>query len=225
MIPNKKYVETKFDEFNKLCFNGSLPSIPILMSDARTFLGAVKHRKRRTLLGKWEYFDFSLSISRKIDRPQEIIDDTILHEMIHYFILYNQIQDKSAHGPVFRKMMNEINIKYNRNITISHKSSEDELKSDKEKRAHLICAIEMTDGKTGIIITAKTRLFQLWDMVSEHPSILSWNWYLSHNPYFNRFRKSLKLKFYIISKNDIELQLKDALPLQREGNKIKIRRP
>ena len=45
------YVETKFEKFNQLMFDGKLPQLPIELSDAKTFLGMCVYKKRRTLLG------------------------------------------------------------------------------------------------------------------------------------------------------------------------------
>ena len=56
-----------------------------------------------------------------------LIEDTILHEMIHYHIAVNQLRDTSAHGRLFRREMKRINAEGNRHITISYRLSKDQL--------------------------------------------------------------------------------------------------
>ena len=63
---------------------------------------------------------------------ERLLEDTIIHEMIHYHILSNQLQDTSAHGKLFRKMMDDINARFGRNVTISHKPTEEEREKDRE---------------------------------------------------------------------------------------------
>ena len=69
------------------------------------------------------------------------MEDTILHEMIHYWILSNQMQDTGPHGEIFIKKMKEINVKFNRNLSVSHKATKEEHDKDTEVRQHLICAM------------------------------------------------------------------------------------
>jgi len=61
--------------------------------------------------GTWHYFGFVFRISTVIDLPEREVEDTILHEMIHYYILSNQMQDTSAHGEIFMRMMKDINVR------------------------------------------------------------------------------------------------------------------
>lgn len=118
------FIQERFDAFNQLCFGGSLPAIPLALSNAKGFLGVCRFKKRRKLFGKWELYDFSIRISTRFDLPQDVIEDTLLHEMIHCYIGLNGLADTSAHGKVFRRMMKEINAKYGRHIRISHRLSQ-----------------------------------------------------------------------------------------------------
>ena len=119
MIPNLPYIVQKFNEYNSLCFEGKLKPIAIKMSRARKFLGQVAYMRKRNPDGTCHYYQFIFKISTAFDLPEELIEDTILHEMIHYYILSNQIQDSSAHGIVFCQMMNQINQKFNRSQSCS----------------------------------------------------------------------------------------------------------
>ena len=112
MKPTLQYVQDKFREYNQQYFNGKLPELPIELSDAKGFIGVCRYKKRELEDGNVELYDFRLSINTRIDLPEEEIEDTIIHEMIHYFIGINRLEDSSSHGPMFQHLMNSINEKY-----------------------------------------------------------------------------------------------------------------
>lgn len=127
MKPTIEYIQARFDEYNALYFNGSLPPLPIKLSNARTFLGKLCYKKQRTwFLGPYRYSDFVLRINTRMDMSEELIQDTILHEMIHYFIAINHLRDTRTHGQLFRREMKRINEAGNRHITISYRPNEAE---------------------------------------------------------------------------------------------------
>ena len=91
------YVQEKFREFNRRMFDGKLPELPISVTNAKSYLGVCLYRNRFKWNGKREYYDFKLRISRRIDLSQDELDDTIIHEMIHYWIgLFSPISDLAA---------------------------------------------------------------------------------------------------------------------------------
>ncbi|MCM1079609.1 MAG: SprT-like domain-containing protein [Bacteroidales bacterium] len=124
MIATVPYIQQKFQEYNTLMFNGKLPELTIRLSKARTLLGQLAFKRKRTWYGRVVHYDFRLRISVRFDLPEDELDDVIIHEMIHYYIIVNKLKDKSAHGPLFRKMMKAINTQYGRNMSISRKKNE-----------------------------------------------------------------------------------------------------
>ena len=112
--------------------------------------------------------------------------------------------------------MTDINTRFGRNVTISHKSTEAEREQDCEIRNHLICVSRFEDGRTGITIAAKTRVGMLWKEMSRVPGVVECKWYLSRNPYFNRFRRSRSIKIYLADKVELEKHLEDAVSLSDE---------
>lgn len=222
MIATLEYIERKFAEYNSLMFQGKLKPLPVRLSRARSFLGQIAYKRRRTLFGKWKYESFEFRISILIDMPEELLEDTILHEMIHYYILSNQIDDTSAHGKVFRTMMNDINQRYGRHITISHRRTDQEKASDTQRRRHIVCAVRFTDDTYGLAVPADTRLFQFWDAIMITPRIAEYKWYLTHNPYFNRYPRCRTLKTYRITKVELNGNLADAKPLMRSNNRVMV---
>ena len=224
MIASLDYVKRRFAEYNELCFEGKLQPLPFRLSSARTFLGQVRFKRQRNPDGTWHYSDFIFVISNKRDYPETEIEDTILHEMIHYYILSNQIQDTAPHGAVFTQMMNDINRRFHRNISVSHRRTKEEQDKDTEVRQHLVCVIRFKNNQTGITIAAKTRIFQLWDQLPRVPEIAECKWYVSTDPYFNRFPRAISLKVYPIPSDELKAHLIGARPLERSGKTIRVTR-
>lgn len=208
------YIEQKFDEFNQLMFSGKLPKIPIELSNAKTFLGVCAYKKRRGWDGKKICYDFKLRISTRIDLPEKEIEDTIIHEMIHYFIGYNQLQDTSAHGQLFRKMMNTINETYGRNITISHKLTQEQREEIVDTKAHwrVVAIVSLHDGRCGVKVLPRVAqsILYYYNKMRSFSEIANIQLYLSNDIFFNRFPKSKALNFFIMDKSQIMPHLKDT---------------
>jgi len=119
VIADVQYLKSKFDEFNRLFFDGKLPEIPVGLSRARSYLGICACKRRWAWFGRREYYDFRIRISTRYELTAEEIEDTLIHEMIHYHIWLNRIKDTSAHGEVFRGIMDRINTGYGRHVTVS----------------------------------------------------------------------------------------------------------
>ena len=122
MIATLPYIEEKYRAFNKEVFGGELPAVRLELSRARSFLGALVSKRRRTwLFGPIEHYDYRLRISTRFDLPETTLEDILLHEMIHYYIAVKNIRDTSAHGHAFRDLMKQINREYGRHISITYR--------------------------------------------------------------------------------------------------------
>lgn len=210
MKPDKFYVEQKFSEFNSIFFQGKLPVIPIKMSNARSFLGKIVYKYKRDLSGKIRYYDFEMRISNKLDRAENVVEDTIIHEMIHLWIMWNQWCDTSAHGKIFKSVMNDINFRYNRNITIRYKAPSSEIAADKESKMHIICVAKLDNGSTGIIIPAKSRILEFRNTIQKIPQISQCEWVYTRNPFFNKYPRVRTIKIYYLSVEEIFKELSDS---------------
>lgn len=218
------YIEQKFEEFNQLCFAGKLPKLPIQLSDAKTFLGQVVSKKRTLPNGKKELYDFKLRINTRIDLPEEVVEDTILHEMIHYFIGVNQLEDTSSHGQLFVSLMNQINEKYDRHITISHNGTDEQKEEaiDKRPRWHVIAVVTLKDGRTGIKVLPRIlpRITGYYNQMTANQKVANVKLFMSNNPFFNRYPNSSALNVYFLDQQEIDTELSEAESLQCDGNSI-----
>ena len=218
------YIKQKFDEYNELCFEGKLKPLPFKLSNASSFLGAVFFQREKNDDGTWHYYGFVFKISTVMDLPEDVVEDTILHEMIHYYIMSNQMQDTGPHGKLFIAKMKEINKKFNRNLSVSHKTTKEEHDTDKRIQQHIVCISRLRTGQRGVTVATKTRLFELWDAMPNIPNMAEYKWFVSTDPYFNRFPKTAKAGICFVPSNELEEHLKDAKELIKQGNSIRIKR-
>ena len=203
----------KFNYYNREMFEGRLPVPPLKLSTARSFLGQLRYKKERRLFGRWRYSDFTLVMSTRYDLEESMFDDILIHEMIHYDILYHQQHDTSAHGRLFRSKMQEINRRYGRNLSISHRLTPEERENDREIRTHYVGLIRFTNRDVALIVAAKSRLQFLRKAIPLVPYVDSCHWFISHNPYFNRYPRAQKIKFYPTTEEELSRYSLDFIPL------------
>lgn len=111
---------------------------------SKCFQGMFKRvRKKGVLRSNWED---SITIYSNSDTPDpHKIDNTLVHEMIHQYIAHAGLKDRSAHGPLFRKIMGVINETFRGElaITISSKLIPE---TGVGKKLHPLLLVRMIDG-------------------------------------------------------------------------------
>ena len=216
MKPTVEYIQTHFDAYNRQFFGGQLPTLPIKLSHAKGFLGKVTFvRKRQGLFGGYRNEDFVLRINVRIDLPEELVQDTILHEMIHYYIAVNQLRDSSTHGRLFRAEMARINEQGHRHITISHRLNEEQRAQARIHKVRAVAIVPFSDGKTGVkVVPKQENHIRYWHRMAQRRfSIERIEWYLSDDPYFAQFPSSIALKIFLIN-NPEDIPLHSATMLK-----------
>lgn len=218
------YIEKKFEEFNLLMFAGKLPKLPVELSDAKTFLGQCVFQTRRLPSGKVEQYNFRLRINTRIDLLEQDVEDTIIHEMIHYYIGINHLDDTSAHGPIFKQIMESINKKYGRHLSISHKgtSEQNEEAYDKRQHWHVVAVVEFKNGKTGIKVLPRVlpRILNYYNKFGADKMVSELKLFMSNDIFFNRFPNSGSLSATYIDRNVLMEHLLDAEEMQCDGKQV-----
>lgn len=208
------YAKAKFTEFNDRIFAGRLPDVPIKLTSAATFLGKCVCHKRRGDDGVPLHEGFELRFNERIDLPPDVIDDTIIHEMIHYFILINGLHDTSSHGEIFKALMHCINAAHKRNVSISHRPTAEQRNQtvDSHRTIHVIASIRMRSGIVGVKVLPRNPSKVLWFYreISRMDDVVSVDIYVHDNPYFNRFPTSTALRYHPVEASELEQQLKGA---------------
>ena len=214
------YIEQKFKEYNQLIFGNHLPDIPIRLSRATTFVGKYQHRTRRTPLGRIEPYDFYLRFSVLFDLTPEELDDVIIHEMIHLHIAFHRLHDTSSHGPLFRRMMDNINRTHGRHITISNRLTPRQSAAVHSQRItlHVIAVVRFTNGRPGIKVLPRIRqrIRRYCHLMLAQPTIASIDLFVSTDPFFNRYPNSAALAVYRISEEDLQAHQSELQPFRLE---------
>ena len=194
MKPTTDFITRKFDEFNTLMFGGKLTVPPIQLSRARTFVGQCAAKKRRTLFHGTQLFDFRLKFSICFDLPENEWEDTIIHEMIHYYIGVNGLKDTSAHGRIFRQMMEDINRQFGRKLTISHKATPEQKEQlyNTRKVWHVVALVYFADGRKGLKVLPRIsqRIELYCSTMLRDKRLAKIELFVSNDTYFNRFPNS-----------------------------------
>ena len=204
MIPTVEYLEGRFDTFNGMCFESALPRIPIKLSGAHGYVGRLTYRRVRDWRGRVVGQDgFVIRISKRFDLPEAEVEDTLIHEMIHYWIAWKGMKDTSTHGRIFRAKMKEINGSYGRHLTISHKSTPEDLDKDTRIRDHHICVSQLADGRTALTVCAQSAIPKIKRAFRWSPTVRSTAWYHSTDPWFNRFPHCRTPKLYPVDPAEV----------------------
>lgn len=228
----EKLVKEKFEFFNRQIFGGKLPMPRIGLSRARTFLGACTFKTRRGLLGKKTRYDFAIRISTMFDMNETEFEDTLIHEMIHYYIGVNQIEDTSAHGQKFRSMMADINSRFGRRINISHRSEGDKGKASAEgvavqrRQYHVIAVASLADGRTGFKVLPRVApsILKFYNGLLSSGMVKTVSLFMSDSPFFYSYPNSSSLRVHIMERDTVMQHLEGAVNISCDGKTLRVER-
>ena len=211
MKPTVQYVESKFDEFNAMIFDGKLPKIPVALSNAASYVGLCTFKTRRRPFRAPEYYGFKLRISTRFDLPEAEVEDTVIHEMIHYHIRLNGIKDTSAHGKVFRQMMDDINRKFGRHVTISHRTTKEQREAalDKRPRLRVVAVVTFKDGRQGLKLLppVEKKVSAYHRALMRSGRVSGIEYYQESDPWFNRYPTSSAFNVFFVPMNEVRKHL------------------
>ena len=210
MIATPEYVKERYAHFNEVCFEGTLPEVPIVLSKAKTFLGKLEYESVRGLFGRVvSTRGFRIKISTIYDLPEEELEDVIIHEMIHLYIASRRIKDSSSHGKVFREMMATINEKHGRHVNVSHPRSRSlsQQVNGTGPVTRYVCISTFRDGRRGVTVCIEKRLVQMMKDLMLYYDLAGVAAYRSDDPFFARFPKSHKPRIFKVNQKELEKHL------------------
>ena len=198
------FLEKGFDRFNNEIFSGELPRPLFHISSARSFMGQFKVECDKALFkrGKETYH---LTLSDRYDLEERVLEDVVIHEMIHFLIRYRRIKDTSSHGPRFRELMNEINNRFGRQVTVSHRCTKEELEGDDMKAHSIVCLCTMTDGRELVCRVSQSKVFEIHRAFQEWDKVAEERWYWVYGSYFNRYRRVLTPRLFSVDKEGLDV--------------------
>lgn len=211
------FIEESFDKFNRTIFEDKLPKIPVALSNATSYVGLCTFKTRRRAFRAPEHYGFKLRISTRFDLPKAELEDTIIHEMIHYYIRLNGIKDTSAHGKVFRQMMEEINSRFGRNIRVSHRTTREQREAlvDKRPKWHVVAVVTFKDGKQGLKLLPRIeqRITAYHRALMRSGRISGIEYYFEPDPWFNRFPTSSAFNVFFVPMDEVRAHITGQNPL------------
>ena len=118
-ILNDKFQECRNVYFKNMAGMLPIPTLSVMHSYRKSgeFLFVPVGKRARLKVREIrisDYFDFT----------EEQLRNILVHEMIHYYIAYNHIEDDAAHGIEFTKIASKLNAEYGLNITEKIDASE-----------------------------------------------------------------------------------------------------
>lgn len=116
MYPTIPFIEEKFKQYNKEYFNNELPTPTFMLFHPKTTLGQFESTQRLDPLAN-AYHKYIIRMSTYYDRTEHDVDETLIHEMVHFFIDFKGIEDNGSHGKKWKALAEEINAKGNWNIS------------------------------------------------------------------------------------------------------------
>lgn len=245
MIITIPYARKQFSHFNELCFGGSLPEVPIVLTRARTYIGKLCYKTVGTLWKK-RNSDFKIRLSTLFDLPEETWQDVIIHEMIHLYIASKNLKDSSSHGKLFRGVMADINSRFGRHLVISYRfrtlrdteSNRDQLSStahssqvgasydrcvmpprailvNDRKRTHYVCISTFYDGRKGITVCSEAMARKIDRGLPRCYRLKSKEWYATNDVYFNDFPHSRLPRIYKVKSAVIEQHIGESEKIEK----------
>lgn len=208
-----------FNRYNSICFGGELPVPAIAIGNAQKSLGRYSCKIKVQPGGKVVPYNHRITISSYYDFTEDILIDTVLHEMIHYYIMFKQLKDSSPHGKIFRSMMAQINAQLGRQISISVKNIKKV--DDEMPKRRFLCVVHFSKDKIGVAAVAQTRLFTFEKELRRCYKLEKVNWYGSCDAYFNKYPVVRTPKVYEVGNLDaFHKALENCVPLVNDGHRI-----
>lgn len=198
-----EFLDKRFEKFNRIIFKNALPLPLMHISSARTYMGQFKVERSGSIIGKRREI-YHLTLSDRYDLEESILEDVVIHEMIHFLIHHKKIRDTSSHGPHFRTLMMEINKRFGRHITVSHRCTQEQLESDTAKAHSIICLCTMSDGRKLVCRVSQSKVFEIHHAFQDWDKVEREEWFWVYGSYFNRYRKVLTPRLFAVDDKGLE---------------------
>ena len=85
---------------------------------------------------------------------------------------------------------------------------------DKRIREHHVCISRLADGRTAVTVAASTCVGRIKRAFRWSPTVRSSQWYVTKDPWFNRFPRCRTPKLFPIDPAALQLHLDSAEPLR-----------
>ena len=220
MIADITWLRERFSHFNALCFGGNLPVISMRISRSRTRWGSFRY-PAGSKVSPASLQHCVLSISGCFNAPEALLEDVLLHEMIHYALWLCGRRDATAHGPNFRSLMDSLNREHNRNITISVRSGSHNNVSQSGRR-NFICVMTLLNGAKAFAVCAASYAPELHRILTSGRArqVQKVEWVFSTHPWFSNYPRVRTPKYFLLTPEEYNAYILTATPLVCDGRSL-----
>lgn len=190
------WLKQNFNQFNQQYFDGVLIVPRFYIGHSRTRLGSLSFKRKIRWSGKTQLYDFTLSMSNYYDQTEYQFRNVLLHEMIHLSIAQSGMKDTSAHGLIFRGMMDRLNREgWNISVMTAMKGAKKAYTGSANViRNYLVLALEMDNGEHFLSSVNPSAARKLKTMLMRVPTIRRSAWYTTNDRYFEDMPKVRSLR-------------------------------
>ena len=135
MVIAEVNILAKFYTFNEQYFGGVLPLPEFKVTNSYRTLGYFHCQ----VDDYGNYYNEVIEMSGNYDYTFEQFRDVLIHEMIHYYLLYMGIDRRCSHGKHFKRMCKQFNSMYGMNLTKRIDLTDFKLKEGKSKFMFELC--------------------------------------------------------------------------------------
>jgi len=191
-----QFLNEKFNEFNANIFNNRLPAITIRIDHAARRLGCLAARNRNLTYSQAPQ-NYAIQISDRFDLPQPLLEDILIHEMIHFELAVEDITDTSSHGRIFKQRMAEINRTHGRHVSVRSTLPKDIIRTDRRsQKMYFITCYIVRQRVRGYMRCTTTSIFQIYRQLKADKGFSDIRIFGTTDPFFNMMPNSRTIKLY-----------------------------
>ena len=231
MFFNDDFLTHNFERFNREIFRNELPKVHFICSRARTYAAQYCYRKApftHKTIPESRCIRYSVFHSF----PEKVLEEILVHEMLHLYIEVKKLKDSSPHGRIFKTLAAQIREGYGYNVNVSLKTdatqasgndgnSEESGVNARACPRQFFCLLEFDNGNYGICTVTQAALFRPWDRLGPAFHCKKWKWYVSQHPFFLKFPKTRQtMRYYDVEKSEIMPLMNEMHELIHQGDHI-----
>ena len=214
MVFTLPFIHDTFARYNKLIFGSRLPDVPIRLTRAYTFVGKCVLPRRNSPADIRHGKGCSIRFSICFNLSQAELADIVIHEMIHLYIYTQGIPDNASHGKAFLHLMEQINRRFGRHLTVKHQQQTDSAQPDgtqggevqrrRRRRFCVVATIYLTDGRIGLKVLPRVyeTIGRFVTLASTSPIVSRITVGFSEDPFFDNYPSSGALRYYVPDNTD-----------------------
>lgn len=212
-----QFLYEKFNEFNANIFNNRLPAINIRIDHAGRRLGCLMTRNRN-LTYRQAPQNYTIQISDRFDLPQPMLEDILIHEMIHFELAVEEVTDTSSHGRLFKQRMAEINRTHDRHVSVRSTLPKDIVRTDlRLQKMYFITCYIAAQHVRGYMRCATASIFRIYRQLQADKRVSDIRIFGTTDPFFNMMPNSRTIKIYELS-DEYAARLEQGVELTITGN-------